>query len=149
LDARLQIPRRHHQNILHIPSPSLNGCGLVHEGREAIGLAITLERHAGRLFGNSARPSGLLSLKGTVTPDALSKAKASWQATHGGENSGGTAVVPADASWQSITLNSVDSQFNEMRLFAISEIARLFRVPPSLLFQLERVTHTNAEQLDS
>ena len=101
------------------------------------------------MFGNSARPSGLLSLKGTVTPDALTKAKASWQATHGGENSGGTAVVPADASWQSITLNSVDSQFNEMRLFAISEIARLFRVPPSLLFQLERVTHTNAEQLDS
>ncbi len=135
------------QNILHIPSPSLNGRGLVYEGREAIGLAITLERHAGRLFGNSARPSGVLSLKGTPTPDAITKARTAWQLAHGGNKSGGTDVLPGDASWQSITLNSVDSQFNEMRLFAISEIARLFRVPPSLLFQLDRVTHTNAEQL--
>ncbi|WP_159005293.1 phage portal protein [Bradyrhizobium sp. S69] len=138
------IPR---QNILHIPSPSLNGRGLVNEGREAIGLAITLERHAGRLFANGARPSGLLSLKGTLTPDALTKAKASFQASHGGNNSGGTAVVPADAAWQSLTFTSVDAQFMEMRNFAINEIARLYRVPPSLLFQLERVTHTNAEQL--
>jgi HK97 family phage portal protein len=135
------------QNILHIPSPSLNGRGLVHEGREAIGLAITLERHAARLFGNSARPSGVLSLKGVSTPDAITKAKASWQSTHGGNSSGGTAVMMGDASWQSITLNSVDSQFLELRNYAVNEIARLVRVPPSLLFQLDRVTHTNAEQL--
>jgi HK97 family phage portal protein len=135
------------QNILHIPSPSLNGCGLVHEGREAIGLAITLERHAGRLFGNGARPGGVLSLKGTVTPDAITKAKASWQAAHGGSNSGGTAVIPSDASWQSLTFTSVDSQFLELRKFAINEIARLFRVPSHMLFELERAAFRNTEQM--
>jgi HK97 family phage portal protein len=135
------------QNILHIPSPSFNGRGLVNEGREAIGLAITLERHAARLFANGARPSGMISLKGVVTPEALIKAKAAFQAAHGGNNSGGTAVIPADSEWQPITFTSVDSQFLELRNFAINEIARLYRVPPSLLFQLDRVTHTNAEQL--
>lgn len=135
------------QNILHIPSPSLNGCGLVHEGREAIGLAITLERHAARLFGNGARPGGVLSLKGTVTPDAIIKAKASWQAAHGGGNSGGTAVIPSDASWQSLTFSSVDAQFLELRAFAILEIARLFRVPPHMLSQLDRAAFRNTEQM--
>lgn len=135
------------QNILHIPSPSLNGCGLVHEGREAIGLAITLERHAARLFGNGARPGGVLSLKGTVTPDAITKAKASWQAAHGGSNSGGTAVIPSDASWQSLTFSSVDAQFLELRKFAINEIARLFRVPSHMLFELERAAFRNTEQM--
>lgn len=135
------------QNILHIPSPSLNGCGLVYEGREAIGLAITLERHAARLFGNGARPGGVLSLKGTVTPDAITKAKASWQAAHGGNNSGGTAVIPSDASWQSLTFTSVDSQFLELRKFAINEIARLFRVPSHMLFELERAAFRNTEQM--
>ena len=135
------------QNLLHIPSPSLNGRGLAYEGREAIGLAITLEQHAARLFGNGARPGGVLSLKGTVTPEALTKAKASWQAAHGGNNSGGTAVVPSDASWQSLTFTSVDSQFLELRKFAINEIARLFRVPPHMLFEMDRATWSNSEQM--
>jgi len=143
------------QNILHIPSPSLNGCGLITEGREAIGLAITLERHAARLFGNSARPSGLLSLKESqgpglkrvTTPDEIEKIAAAWNATLGNNKSGGTAVLPAAVEWQQVTLNSVDAQFNEMRVHAVSEIARLFRVPTSLLYQLDRVTHSNAEQL--
>jgi HK97 family phage portal protein len=138
------IPR---QNILHIPSPSLNGLGLVHDAREAIGLAMVMERHAARLFGNGARPSGLLSLKGVVTPDALIKAKAAWQAAHGGNNSGGTAVVPAEAEWQALTLTSVDAQFMEMRRFAINEIARVFGVPPHMLFELDRAIKSNAEQM--
>lgn len=135
------------QNILHIPSPSLNGCGLVHDAREAIGLALVMERHAARLFGNGARPSGLLSLKGVVSPDALTKAKAAWQAAHGGNNSGGTAVVPAEAEWQALTLTSVDAQFMEMRRFAINEIARVFGVPPHMLFEMERVLKSSAEQM--
>lgn len=135
------------QNILHIPSPSLNGWGLVHDAREAIGLALVMERHAARLFGNGARPSGLLSLKGVNTPDALTKAKAAWQAAHGGNNSGGTAVVPAEAEWQALTLTSVDAQFMEMRRFAINEIARVFGVPPHMLFEMERTIKSNAEQM--
>lgn len=135
------------QNLLHIPSPSLCGRGLVTEGREAIGLALTLERHAGRLFGNGARPSGVLALKGNLPPDALTRAKAAWQSAHGGSNSGGTAVIPAEASWQSLTLTSVDAQFLELRQFAINEIARLFRVPPHMLFEMGRATWSNSEQM--
>ncbi len=70
-------------DMLHIPSPSLNGRGLVHDAREAIGLALVMERHAARLFGNGARPSGILSLKNATTPDALLKARTAWQAAHG------------------------------------------------------------------
>lgn len=140
-----EIDRR---NLLHIPSPSLGGRGLVHEGREEIGRAITLDRHAARLFGNSARPSGILSLKsGNPTPVALAAAKAQWQSTHGGDKSGGTAVIPADAHWESVTLSSVDAQFEQLCQLAITNIARLFRVPPHMLFQMGRATFNNSETM--
>jgi HK97 family phage portal protein len=138
------IPR---ENILHIPSPSLSGMGLAHDAREVIGLSLLMERHAARLFANGARPSGLLSLKGNVTADALTKAKASWQAAHGGSNSGGTAVVPADADWQSLTLTSVDAQFLELRRFQIDEVCRIFRIPPHLIYEMGRATWSNSAQL--
>lgn len=134
------------QDMFHLPSPSLNERGLVHEAREAIGLALIMERHAARLFGNGARPSGLISLKNVTTPDALMKAKAAWQASNAGANSGGTAVLPADAEWQALTLTSVDAQFLELRSFAINEISRFTRVPPHMLGQLERAIQSNIEQ---
>lgn len=135
-------------DIVHIHSPAYRPSrGLVGEGREAIALAMVLEQHAARLFGNGARPSGVLALKGNVTADAIAKAKASWQAAHGGTNSGGTAVVPADASWQALTFSSVDAQFLELRKFAIAEIARLFRVPLHMLMDLDRSTPRSIESL--
>lgn len=45
--TRREIDRH---NILHIPSPSLNGAGIVHEGREAIGLALVMGQYAARLW---------------------------------------------------------------------------------------------------
>jgi len=134
-------------NIIHIPSPSLSGMGLAHDAREVIGLSLLMERHAARLFANGARPSGVLSLKGVLTPDALTKAKASWQSAHGGSNGGGTAVIPADAEWQSLTLNSVDTQFLQLRKFQIEEVSRIFRVPPHLIYEMGRATWGNSEQV--
>lgn len=138
------------ENILHIPSPSLQRLGMVNEAREAIALAVVLEQHAARLFGNSARPSGVLSLKRNGTnATTLDNIKAIWNAAHGSGKSGGTAILPDDVSWQQVVLNSVDAQFHEMRRFAIAEIARFWRVPLHMMSELERATFKNAEQLGS
>lgn len=135
-------------DILHIPTPAYDPSrGLVGEGRDVIALALVLERHASRLFGNAARPSGVLSLKGTVTADTLVAAKAAWQASQGGDKAGGTAVLPADASWSPLTFNSVDSQFLEMRTYAVAEIARLFRVPLHLLMQVNGAQPRSIESI--
>lgn len=136
-------------DILHLRNP-LTGCVPVcarSQAREAIGLAIVLEQHAARLFGNGAKPSGVLSLEGNPSGDALAKAKEAWQLAHRGSNGGGTAVMPTSAKWEQITLNSVDAQFLELRAFSIAEIARAFRVPPVLLMDYGRATWGNSEEM--
>ncbi|MFK4523706.1 HK97 family phage portal protein [Bradyrhizobium japonicum] len=135
-------------DLIHIPTPAYDARkGLVGEGRNAIALALVLERHASRLFGNMARPSGVLSLKGNVTEATLKAAKAAWQASQGGDNGGGTAVIPSDASWEPRAFNSVDSQFLEMRTYAVAEIARLFRVPLHMLMQVDRAQPRSIESI--
>ena len=136
------IPR---EDILHIRAPG--GVSPVTLAKEAIGLALVMEAHAARLFGNGARPSGLISFPGNLTPDAAAKAKAAWQAAHGGNKSGGTAVMDGAAVWHALALNSVDAQFLELRKFAIEEIARAFRVPPVFLMDYGRATWGNSEEM--
>lgn len=136
------------EDILHLPSPAYDPRGLIADGKEAIGLAIALEQHAARLFGRGARPSGLLKFKsGTQNAGVLQNVIAAWNLAHAGNKSGGTAVLPADVDWQAIVLSCVDAQFNEQRQYALGEIARLFRVPLHMIYELSRATWSNAEQM--
>lgn len=135
-------------DLIHLHSPAYRPSrGLVGEAREAIALCMVLEQYAARLFGTGARPSGVLSLKSNMTPDAIAKVRAAWQAAHGGSNSGATAILPGDVNWQALALTSVDAQFLEMRQFAIREIARIFRVPVHMLMEPDRATPRSVEAL--
>lgn len=137
--------------IIHLQMPSLDGkrgLGLLQAGREAIGLAILLERSAARLFKNSARPGGVLSFKGSLNATAASRIAQSWKAAHGGDKAGGTAVLDNEGSYTPVQFTSVESQHQEQRSFAINEIARLTRVPATMLSDLSRATWSNTEQLN-
>ena len=115
--------------------------------REAIIVALAMESHATKLFQRGARPSGVLRLTGKITEAAAARIRKSWQDAHGGENSGRTAILEEGAEWQALSFSSVDSQFLELRQFQIIEIARAFRVPPHMLFDLGRATWSNVESL--
>ena len=115
---------------------------------DAIAAAKEMEKHAKGLFRNGARPAGVIELGTALGKAALENMKASWRAAHeGGENGGRTAVLHNGARFTPLTLKSTDSQFLELRKFQILEIARAFRVPPSMLFELDRATWSNSEQM--
>ena len=132
-------------DVVHLRSP-FSRCPLS-LAADAIGVAKVMEGHAGRLFRDGARPSGVLALKDRTSPEALKRIREAWQLAHGGGKSGGTAIVEGGAEYTQLTLASTDAQFLEMRTFQIVEIARAFRVPPSMLYELDRATWSNSEQM--
>ncbi|MEA1831735.1 phage portal protein [Methylobacterium durans] len=133
-------------DIVPVPSDGAPP-SLIHLGREAIGFAAILQKHGSRLFANGARPSGLLSFEGNLSATEIRNRIAVWNAAHGGAKSGGTAAMDRKAEYTALTLSSVDAQFLELWRFAILEIARLFRLPPHMLGELDRATHANSEEM--
>ncbi len=116
--------------------------------REAIGIALVMERHAALLFGNGARPSGSLNFPKGMGEEAVKKAIAGWKSIHEGDgNSGKTAILYDGATFEPYSFKSTDAQFIENRNFQILEISRAFGVPPSMLYQLDRATWGNTEQM--
>jgi len=133
------------ENIIHLRSPF--GRAPVTLAKEAIAVAFVLERHAARLFGRGARPSGALMFPRGMGEESVKKARTAWRASHEGDDTGGqTAILYDGASFQPFTLASTDAQFLENRTFQILEIARAFRVPPQMLYDLGRATWANGEQ---
>jgi len=123
------------------------GLSLVHAGRHAIGLGIALDRHAAQIMAKGARPSGVISLPGRMSDPVLARLRESVRARHTGQSAGDTMILEEGAKFEALTFSSVDIQFQEMRQHQVAEVSRIFRVPLSLLAEMSRVTHANAESL--
>ena len=132
-------------DILHLRHP--DGISPLTAAKEAIAVSVVMERHAQKLFGKGARPSGVLTLPKGLSPAALKRASAAWNKAHAGEGGGGTAVMEDGTTWSQTQFNSVDSQFLELRREQVIEISRPFRIPPPLLQDLGRATWSNTEEL--
>lgn len=138
------------EDVIHIRALSLDGLvgkSPVALAAEAIGIALAQEGHAGRIFGNGGRPSGVLKAPGKLSPQAAERLRTRWADVHAGGASGGTAVLEEGMDFTPLTFTSVDLQFLELRTFQVIEIARAFRVPPHLLFELGRATWANSEEM--
>lgn len=141
----------HYRDILHISAPL--DLAPIKAGREAIALAAVLERHGSQLFASGARPGALIyndAKRGGEGADGSKVIKAIKAAFRAATASGAfTEPMVLDDGWkyQQLSLNSTDAQFLENRTFQINEIARVFRVPPHLLFELSRATWSNAEEM--
>ncbi|MFK7940779.1 MAG: phage portal protein [Roseovarius sp.] len=134
-----------YQDVLHVQP--FGGASPITLGREAIALALAFEGHIGGVFANGGRPSGVIKSPKNMDVDAKKKVAASWFTTHGGKNAGGTAILDEGMDYQQLSMTLADTQFAENRLEQIREIARAFRVPPTMLFELSRGTWSNTEEM--
>lgn len=138
-----------HKDILHIPA--FAGVSPVKYGREAIGIAAILEDHSAKLFASGARPAGIITFEKTIPHNELGEKTISriYESFKKSSRKGfeSPPVLDAGANYKQMALTSTDSQFIENRLEQINEIARIFGVPPSMLYQLDRATWSNAEEM--
>ncbi len=136
------------KDVLHIPGlgfDGLVGYSPIAMAKNAIGLAIATEEYGAKFFANGAAPSGVLEHPGTIKDP--SRVREAWQSQFGGSaNSGKIAVLEEGMKYTPISISPEQAQFLETRKFQINEIARIFRVPPHMVGDLEKSSFSNIEQ---
>lgn len=136
------------RDVLHIPGlgfDGLVGYSPIAMAKNAIGLAIATEEYGAKFFANGAAPSGVLEHPGTIKDP--SRLRENWNSTFGGSaNSGKVAVLEEGMKYIPISISPEQAQFLETRKFQIDEIARIFRVPPHMVGDLEKSSFSNIEQ---
>jgi len=135
------------EEVLHIPGLGFDGVvgySPIALEKNAIGLGLAAEEYGSKFFSNGARPSGILTHPNTVkNPKTL---RESWNAAYGGStNSGRVAILEEGMKFETISMPNNEAQFLETRKFQVSEICRIYRVPPHLVGDLEHATFSNIE----
>ena len=136
------------EDVLHIPGlgfDGLVGYSPIAMAKNAIGLAIATEEYGAKFFANGAAPSGVLEHPGTIKDPQ--RVRDAWMSQFSGSrNAGKVAVLEEGMKYTPISISPEQAQFLETRKFQINEIARIFRVPPHMVGDLEKSSFSNIEQ---
>lgn len=135
-------------DVLHIPGlgfDGLVGYSPIAMAKNAIGMSIACEEYGSKFFANGAAPSGVLEHPGTIK-DPSRVRESLTQTFDGSANSHKVAVLEEGMKYTPISISPEQAQFLETRKFQIDEIARIFRVPPHMVGDLEKSSLSNIEQ---
>jgi HK97 family phage portal protein len=138
-------------NVFHLHGfgfDGITGYSIAQKARNDIGAALGARNHGAALFGNQARPGGVVSYPpaiGIKDPEGWRKA---WnKGFQGAAKAHQTALLDRGGTFTSISVPNKDSQWIESQNFSVEVIARWFRMPPHKLQHLVYGTYANVDHL--
>jgi HK97 family phage portal protein len=109
--------------------------------RETLAAAVAVKEFGARTFGQGVNPAGVVSgVKRAIGDDALKTLKERFLAYRGIGNSHRLMILEEGEKFERIGLPPEDAQYLETRAFDITEIARIYDVPPVLIHELTKTT---------
>ena len=136
------------EDVLHIPGlgfDGLIGYSPIALAKNAIGMTLATENYGASFFKNGANPGGVLEHPGILKDPK--RVRDSWNAVYNGvTNAHKVAVLEEGMKYTQIGIPPEEAQFLQTRKFQINEIARLYRIPPHMIGDLEKSSFSNIEQ---
>lgn len=136
------------EDVFHIPGlgfDGLIGYSPIAMAKNAVGMTLACEEYGASFFANGANPGGVLEHPGVLKDP--SKVRESWNSVYRGvSNAHKIAVLEEGMKYQQIGIPPEEAQFLETRKFQINEIARLYRIPPHMVGDLDKSSFSNIEQ---
>ena len=136
------------EDVFHIPGlgfDGLVGYSPIAMAKQAIGMGLACDEYGAAFYQNGAQPGGVLEHPNVVKDPK--RVRESWNAIYqGSRNAHRIAVLEEGTTYKPISISPEQAQFLETRKFQIDEIARIFRVPPHMIGDLEKSSFSNIEQ---
>ena len=142
------LPRGEVWHLRGLSSDGLMGMSPIELARENLGMALAAQDYGARFFANDAKPTGgWIEFPGSFKDSEAKKVfRESYQQAQSGANRGKVLVLENGMKFHEVGVTNKDAQFLELRKFQITDVARLFRVPPHMIGDLDRATFSNIEQ---
>lgn len=119
----------------------------------ACGLAavqgIRIQSNSANFFGNGAKPSGIITATGKISPEAAQELRTYWNANYTGENAGKTAVLADGLGYQPLSMKATDSQLIEQLKWSAETVCSVFGVPAYKAGVGQAPAYNNIEAMDA
>jgi HK97 family phage portal protein len=151
-DTKGRVRRLLQHEVLHLRHRSNNGLvgvSPITASRETFDLALAERDHGNSTYLRGTRLSGLLKFKNVLKAGQIDQIREAWSKKYGGtDNAGRVAVLEGDADYTPLSMSMEDAQWIESRQFSVEEIARLFRVPTTIIGDLRHGNYSNSVEMN-
>ncbi|MBD8466796.1 phage portal protein [Plantibacter sp. CFBP 8798] len=135
-----------HLSLMSVPG-SPYGLGPIQAAQAELRGAIDLRDYSSNWFEKSPQPTGILKSDQVLNSDAAAAAKEQWEKSQAGTR--GVAVMGQGLSYEPVFISPADALWIEAQSFTVTQIARLFGVPSSIMLATvegNSQTYQNVEQ---
>lgn len=143
-NTRIRLPA---DSVIHIPGfgfDGRSGYSLIQLHKQALGIVLAADKAAAEFYGSGMPAKGFASVPAALNPKSRQKVRESIQEQLTDKQR--LLVLEGGITYEQMGIPPGDAQFLESRKFQVLEIARILRLPPHVLYDLERATFSNIEQ---
>ena len=136
-------------DILHIPNIGWDGKKGLSTLRSALinsaGGALAADKYSSTFFANDATPRGYIKFPESLTKEQADIIRQYWFDHHGHPDKRHLpAFIPQGGEFKEITMKAEDAQLIQTRSFQVTDVARIFGVPPHMIGHLEKTSSWGA-----
>lgn len=140
-------------NFMHTPGLRFQDGDDPHDfiniAADVLGLSMSLNGYAKDFFENGANLGGFVEYPNAVNLEAFNKFKDDWQKAYSGVvNQHRWAILEGGFKLTKFDSKPEEAQALESRKFEIAEVCRIMGVPPHKVYDLDRATFNNIEEIN-
>lgn len=134
-DNRIVIPG---EDMIHITdmrkAGSIKGESRIDQLKDVLGISRALDEWSARYFGQGTVSSGIISYPGDMTAEQADRLKEQFEKnSRGMRNAHRPNVLTGGAKYERMSDDAQQAQLVEAKKFAVEEVARIFKIQPSML----------------
>lgn len=120
--------------ILKNSEDGLQSTGVLDLNAELLNLALNQQEYSSSLLENGSLPMAILSTPSKLSDKAMERITKSWRSAYqGGKNAGKTVVLEDGMDYKPVSLNPNELDLSTSKNSTLSDIARVFGIPESML----------------
>lgn len=132
-------------HIMGMTLDGLTGLSVIKYHDSTIGASLATSQYSKQTSEKGSSVKSYISTEKVLGDDAMESLRSSWKQNYSGPNGYDTAFLDNGMKLYPISMSMADLQIIERSKFSISDIARIFQVPPHKIGDLDRSTNNNIE----
>ena len=133
-------------DVVGFSDDGITGSPITVVAAHAVALALAAEEYGLRFFRQGSAVGGTIEIASGLTQQQYDQLRSSWESAHTGEaQQHKTAILPWGAKYNRQDIPNDSAQWIELRKYQLLEVARIFRIPPHMVGDLDRGTFSNIE----
>jgi HK97 family phage portal protein len=126
------------EDIIHITDirrpGAIKGESRVDQLKDVLGISRALDEWSARYFGQGTVSSGIIAYPGDMTEEQATRLKEQFEKnSRGMRNAHRPNILTGGAKYERISDDASQAQLTEAKIFAVEEVARIFKLQPSML----------------